>query len=390
MSILRNSIEVQSLQQGSDNVNVAGSGVTGVNLFSPNSTNGSSVTALKNTNNTVSGLNAIQSTISKGLSDAGFTAAQITSFTSDVVSPSVNNKSSLADNVNVPADSSGPGVRSSKTDPATEAKKTADAQGEGSGGGMSFPNTLQSAPGAHTFLKLQFEQLNRPSAQAAGSLSLSTELYFPLPENFQQDINVSFDTTDTGATGTIKEQIQEQAAGFNAEVGGGSIDVGGALSALGTGLAAASGRASFSALDSGPLPAAGSAIQKAMGQIYNPHPSVFFKGLPMRQYSFLWKLVPIEKTDAANLKKMIDVIKKNILPDLAGDFLTYPNLLQISVEGKGAGRYGVFKKMFVEAFSVNYTGEGTSAFFDDGAPVSIIMSMQLRESEMFIRKDVSL
>ena len=388
MSILRNSIEVQSLQQGSDNVNVAGSGVTGVNLFSPNSTNGSSVTALKNTNNTVSGLNAIQSTISKGLSDAGFTAAQITSFTSDVVSPSVNNKSSLADNVNVPADSSGPGVRSSKTDPATEAKKTADAQGEGSGGGMSFPNTLQSAPGAHTFLKLQFEQLNRPSAQAAGSLSLSTELYFPLPENFQQDINVSFDTTDTGATGTIKEQIQEQAAGFNAEVGGGSIDVGGALSALGTGLAAASGRASFSALDSGPLPAAGSAIQKAMGQIYNPHPSVFFKGLPMRQYSFLWKLVPIEKTDAANLKKMIDVIKKNILPDLAGDFLTYPNLLQISVEGKGAGRYGVFKKMFVEAFSVNYTGEGTSAFFDDGAPVSIIMSMQLRESEMFTRGDV--
>ena len=386
MSILRNSIEVQSLQQGSDNVNVAGSGVTGVNVFSPNSTNGSSVTALKNTNNTVSGLNAIQSTISKGLSDAGFTAAQITSFTSDVVSPSVNNKSSLADNVNVPADSSGPGVRSSKTDPATEAKKTADAQGEGSGGGMSFPNTLQSAPGAHTFLKLQFEQLNRSSAQAEGSLSLSTELYFPLPENFQQDINVSFDTTDTGATGTIKEQLQEQAAGFDGT--GASVSTGDVLEATAKGLSGASGRAAFSALDSGPLPAAGSEIQKAMGQIYNPHPSVFFKGLPMRQYSFLWKLVPIEKDDAANLKEMIDVIKKNILPDLAGDFLTYPNLLQISVEGKGAGRYGVFKKMFVEAFSVNYTGEGTSAFFDDGAPVSIIMSMQLRESEMFTRGDV--
>tara|TARA_B110000858_G_scaffold55185_1_gene64148 strand:- start:7341 stop:8501 length:1161 start_codon:yes stop_codon:yes gene_type:complete len=386
MSILRNSIEVQSLQQGSDNVNVAGSGVTGVNLFSPNSTNGSSVTALKNTNNTVSGLNAIQSTISKGLSDAGFTAAQITSFTSDVVSPSVNNKSSLADNVNVPADSSGPGVRSSKTDPATEAKKTADAQGEGSGGGMSFPNTLQSAPGAHTFLKLQFEQLNRSSAQAEGSLSLSTELYFPLPENFQQDINVSFDTTDTGATGTIKEQLQEQAAGFDGT--GASVSTGDVLEATAKGLSGASGRAAFSALDSGPLPAAGSEIQKAMGQIYNPHPSVFFKGLPMRQYSFLWKLVPIEAADAANLKKMIDVIKKNILPDLAGDFLTYPNLLQISVEGKGKGRYGVFKKMFVEAFSVNYTGEGTSAFFDDGAPVSIIMSMQLRESEMFTRGDV--
>jgi hypothetical protein len=386
MSILRNSIEVQSLQQGSDNVNVAGSGVTGVNLFSPNSTNGSSVTALKNTNNTVSGLNAIQSTISKGLSDAGFTAAQITSFTSDVVSPSVNNKSSLADNVNVPADSSGPGVRSSKTDPATEAKKTADAQGEGSGGGMSFPNTLQSAPGAHTFLKLQFEQLNRSSAQAAGSLSLQSILYFPLPENFQQDINVSFDTTDTGATGTIKEQLQEQAAGFDGT--GASVSTGDVLEATAKGLSGASGRAAFSALDSGPLPAAGSEIQKAMGQIYNPHPSVFFKGLPMRQYSFLWKLVPIEADDAANLKKMIDAIKKNILPDLAGDFLTYPNLLQISVEGKGKGRYGVFKKMFVEAFSVNYTGEGTSAFFDDGAPVSIIMSMQLRESEMFTRGDV--
>ena len=385
MTILSNSIEVQSLQQSSDNVNVAGSGVTGVNIFSPNSTNGSSVTALKNTNNTISGLNAIQSSISKGLSDVGFTAAQINNFTADVVSPSVNNKSSLADNVSVPVDSTVSGVRSSKTDPATAAKKTADSMGEGSGGSLSFPSTLQSAPGAHTYLKLEFEKLSRPDAQAAGSLGPAATMYLPLPENFQQDINVSFDTTDTGATGTIKEQINQQAAAYS---GSGEVDAGGVIDALAKSSASAAGRLSFAALDSGPLPAAGSEIQKAMGQIHNPHPSVFFKGLPMRSFSFLWKLVPLKSDDAASLKTIIDKIKFNILPDLDGDYLKYPNLLQISVEGAGSERYGVFKRMFVESFSVNYTGEGTSAFFNDGAPVSIIMSMQLRESEMFLSSDV--
>jgi len=386
MSQLPTSIEIGSLQRSIDNINVQQSGVTGVNTYSPNSTNGTSVTALKNTNSTQSGLNAIQSTISSGLADAGFTSTQINSLTNNIVSDAVNKKNSLADSATDSTAGTGKSgtsnVKSSKSNPDTEAEKARKAQGEGAGESMMFPANLENA--AHTYLKLKFLAYKRTDAQSEGTTGPAGDIYLPLPENFQQDLNVSYDTQETGATGAIREQMMESFEGADSA---GEKALAGLETAL-SGGAAVVGRAAFAAADSGPLPSLGSVIQQEMGQIYNPHPSVFFKGLPLRSFNFSWKLVPLDKDDASNLKKIIDEIKFKILPSVSDDFMVYPDLLEIKIEGRGAEQYGVFKTMFVETFSVNYTGEGTSAFFNDGSPVSIALSMQLREAELFTREDV--
>jgi len=68
--------------------------------------------------------------------------------------------------------------------------------------------------------------------------------------------------------------------------------------------------------------------------------------------------------------------------------LKYPDLVMPSIQGKGADEMGNFKRCMVNSFSVNYTAEGTSAFFHDGKPVSIVINMSLTEFEQFTSEDV--
>lgn len=383
-----------ALRQSPNNINPSQAGVTGTNVSSPGTTNGSSVTALQNTNNATAGQNAIQSTISQGLSDAGFTASQVRSITQGLVPSAVTNNTTLP--AAVPGESSAPAPTTSESSPAEVSDAKKDAMGEGGGGGLAFPSEITTAASmAH--LKIEFWEVNREDAQSPGSKSPVQTIYLPLPENFQTDFNVSFDTVDTGATGVVANQLKSVANSFKEN--GMSVEAANkALAGIGKGAVDMATRAGYAALDSaesslgglvGGAAGASGFIQKALGAVPNPHPSVFFKGLPLRQFQFAWKLVPLDAGDAANLKEMLKVIKKNILPSKSGGTLTYPKLAKPEVVGKGAGRYDKYQPCFVESMSINYSGEGTSAFFKDGAPVSVFLTMQFRESELFTSGDVS-
>jgi hypothetical protein len=265
---------------------------------------------------------------------------------------------------------------------------------------VSFPEAIASA--AKAYIHLNFEAVKRDDAQTAASKSPIKDVYLPLPENFQSDFNVTYDTVDTGATGAIASQlgaVTENAKRAALARGENQADVGDIVAeslkgAFKGGVDVAT-RTGYGLIDSaestlgglvGGAAGASGFIQKALGQIPNPHPSVFFKGLPLRQFQFAWKLVPLTSDDADNLKTILREIKLHILPDLDGSQLVYPHLCKITV--KGTDRYDQYQPCFVENMSINYSGEGTSAFFKDGAPVSVFLTMQFRESEMYLARDV--
>ena len=80
-------------------------------------------------------------------------------------------------------------------------------------------------------------------------------------------------------------------------------------------------------------------------------------------------------------------MKQRILPEKAGSFLKYPSLLKPSVL-PDATLYGNFMKSAVRTFAVNYTAEGTSAFFVDGTPVAVNLILTFQEMENMTRGDV--
>jgi hypothetical protein len=391
-------VEVSAQRESPTNINPAQAGVTGTNASSPGSTNGSNVTSLQNTNNTISGTNALQSSIGASLEAAGFTAGQVQSMTNAVVGPAAGDKASLDSKATTPADPAVSAPKQSETSPAEVSAAKKKAMGGGTPGGSAFPKAIASAA-EKAYIKIQFETVTRTDAQTPGSKGDAEMVLLPLPENFQTDFNVTYDTVDTGATGAIASQlgaVTENAKKAALARGENQADVGDiveeALKGAFKGATDIATRTGYGLIDSaesaigggvGGAAGASGFIQKALGQIPNPHPSVFFKGMPLRQFQFAWKLVPLSSDDAGALKDVLKMIKKHILPAIDGNTLVYPHLAQITIEGQGSERYDKYMPCFVESMSINYSGEGTSAFFKDGAPVSVFLTMQFRESEMF-------
>ena len=147
-------------------------------------------------------------------------------------------------------------------------------------------------------------------------------------------------------------------------------------------------RAAFAALNSASETVGGLA-EKITGTIPNPHPTVFFKGVDLREFTWTWKFVPRSADEATLLQAALANIRKLILPEASGGFLNYPHLLKPAVKSDGADMliYGKFKKSAVKQFLINYTAEGTSAFFHDGNPVAINCQMTFQEVEIYTADD---
>tara|TARA_Y100000361_G_scaffold122519_1_gene114791 strand:- start:505 stop:801 length:297 start_codon:yes stop_codon:yes gene_type:complete len=64
-------------------------------------------------------------------------------------------------------------------------------------------------------------------------------------------------------------------------------------------------------------------------------------------------------------------------------FLKTPSIFELTYMqgGKKHNFLHNFKQCFLENMSVNYTGEGTYATYDDGTPISMIMDLQFKETE---------
>lgn len=174
----------------------------------------------------------------------------------------------------------------------------------------------------------------------------------------------------TGAAGNLAVSGVEQGglAAFLAGKLGGST-------AAGVGLGAASGIAR------GALAQAGIAR--------NPHLATIFTGTSFREHSFQYKLIAKNKKESDTLRDMIRSFKFAMAPRyMAGDHIfQYPNQFDITL---AAGEY-LFKigRSVLKDFQVDYTGEGTPAFFEDsGAPYSVALSMTFQETSIVTKREV--
>lgn len=265
-------------------------------------------------------------------------------------------------------------------------------------GGLVYPQDLDSQ--APAYLRLKILKYKRPNAFSGGSVNQVFYIDLPLPENFSTTFSIKYQERDTGQLG----QILQGAAGNRAAeaasnaAGGAGARLGAAVGSM---VESATGavkdgtyssvlevaeRALFQELVSAEETVGGIAEQFA-GAIPNPHPSVFFKGMDLRTFQWTWKFVPRSEAEVNQLKSVLKFLKIHILPEKDNGFLKYPHMIEPEVQGDDTDFYSGFKKMMVRQFSINYSGEGTSAYFVNGAPVSIIVAMEMQEIEIFSSRD---
>jgi hypothetical protein len=346
--------------------------------------------------------------LAEQLESSGITIKNTSSFISTSVSRAVTNKTALNQNLSTaPMNAANPNnkpiVSSRKQRPQQIMKEKLESivgRDDLNYGGLQFPLDLKEV--ANSYMCLQFSIYDRSSPQTAGKITPgTTPIYLPFPENLSQAFGISYSQRDTGyATAILETNIG--AAAFSdiknlAKSGGNKEQITEAITALkninindlGDDLQKIAFRAGNFLLSSADEDIGG-LTQQAFEQIPNPHPTVFFKGLQLRSFPLNWRLVPKSSDEAVKLKEILDEIKRNCLPkkNAALDSLRYPNFVEIIPCGAAADKIGKYKRTLVSSITINYTPEGTSAWFHDGYPVAIQLTMEFQEVENFTSEDV--
>ena len=123
-----------------------------------------------------------------------------------------------------------------------------------------------------------------------------------------------------------------------------------------------------------------SVLARGSGTILNPNMELLFNGPSLRQFSFAFKFTPRFQKEAQTVRTIMKAFKRNMAPKGAGgDFLKTPNIFEIQYKGKANQYLNRIKMCALQNVSVNYTGDGTFATYQDGAPISSVMTLQFQE-----------
>ena len=122
---------------------------------------------------------------------------------------------------------------------------------------------------------------------------------------------------------------------------------------------------------------------RSQGQIFNPNMELLFNSPSLRNFNFSFKMTPRSADEGEEIKTIIRFFKRGMAPkaDAQGLYLNTPNVFELRYrQGNGEHKFlHRFKQCFMTDISVNYTGEGVYATYNNGTPVSMIMNLSFKE-----------
>ena len=133
-------------------------------------------------------------------------------------------------------------------------------------------------------------------------------------------------------------------------------------------------------------------LARSEGSIMNPNMELLFNGPSLRSFKFSFKMTPRNRDEAMEIKNIIRCFKTHMAPKVSSGpgstttnttFLSTPDVFELRYR-QGAIEHSFlnkFKQCFMESINVSYTADGTYATYDDGTPVSMIMTLSFKEIE---------
>ena len=136
-------------------------------------------------------------------------------------------------------------------------------------------------------------------------------------------------------------------------------------------------------------------LARQEGQIFNPNMELLFDGPTLRNFRFSFKMTPRSQEEAEQCKLIIRTFKMNMAPKVTSGrgkqslFLNTPNVFQLRYKTgyRNHPFLHKFKQCFLTDISVNYTGEGVYATYENREPVSMIMDLTFKELEPIYDQD---
>ena len=243
-----------------------------------------------------------------------------------------------------------------------------------------------------------FEDLvGKPGSRKNTGRKLIRSIILPIPSNVQDGNTVNYeDSRLNGLTGAVASAASDlMNVGFDnlgRDIAGIAGRLGGNLGGTGTAqdllnkffVSQAAG------LVGGNL-SVNSLLAREQGAIFNPNMELLFNGPTIRSFRFQFKMTPRSQKEGQEVRQIIREFKRSMAPKVTAVgnsdnnnlFLKTPDVFELTYrQGKENHKFlNKFKQCVLQDISVNYTGEGTYATYDDGTPVSMIMDLTFKELE---------
>ena len=139
-------------------------------------------------------------------------------------------------------------------------------------------------------------------------------------------------------------------------------------------------------------------VEMQRGFIKAPRMELAFKGIPKRDFSYDFKMIPKSFEEAEEIQKIIKAFKMNMLPEMvdgSASRLTMPNTFDIKYMYAGAENTYLHKisTCVLETMNVSYGGDRYKTFDAvDGKgapPIEVSMSLSFKEMDLITRENAN-
>ena len=136
----------------------------------------------------------------------------------------------------------------------------------------------------------------------------------------------------------------------------------------------------------------GKPIDAGTGRITNPHITLMFDGMDLKNHTFSWQLAAKNVEDSEAIKNIINLIKRNALPAyedsalMAKGLLRFPNVVDVYFSGIDQSHFMYFKTCMIQSIGTDYTPNGV-AILKGGKPAFVNLTLQLMETNIHTADD---
>lgn len=118
------------------------------------------------------------------------------------------------------------------------------------------------------------------------------------------------------------------------------------------------------------------------GITINPYLFLMFKHPNFKAFELSWTFAPENEQESRTIAAVIDRLKFHSSPEAGTVFMYYPDIFWVKFHPDPFFTFRI-KPCIIEAIGADYTGGDVPAFYKNGAPVAINLSVRFKEIEIW-------
>lgn len=222
-------------------------------------------------------------------------------------------------------------------------------------------------------------------------------IYLPIPQSVSDSLAVSYAEDTLNPLQGLGLQLVEKGITDPGEVGAAAMELLKGAGALGSAVDSRVEKLVASALSGVALNQLGAnvnpmtMITRSSGQILQSNLELLFSGVTLRSFPFTFDFVPRSKTEADEVKGIIRVLKRAVVPKNGRQAVFINSPSQFHFEYKSGMNTHPFLNKFkvgvLSELSVNYNGSGAYSTYWDGTPTHIQVTCMYKEVSPIYQED---